>query len=480
MSDITGEMWAILAAWIVLLAAVFRLTIRSAAGSIGLPLAFMFTMTFFYCGGFTYLVPGYSHAREGGSAYLASYGFSEQTVLLGMFATLLGVAGFTIGSWAAGMRQFTARLEAGARLQGAPALAVAPKHRRALMSVLGGFALLSFLLNGVPIALAAFQALTQVGRNAAVVFICLGAALVVHADRGHSYARWVLLAAALPAVYLMLWGFVSYGFITLTIFAGFWLAVLASRRIGALVIGAGSAGIMYLLLSLFVAWMTFRDELRAVLWDERADFAARIGAVLNAFGKTELLSPFNFTSLDVLNTRLNQYVFVGKAIEWHDLFPHLQLYGQSIALSLLAWVPRALWPDKPEMGGNRFVSDHTGMRFSDTATFGAGPVFEFYVNFQYAGVLVGFAVLGLILRSIDIRGSIALREARLLDFARWFTLGIAFIAPLTDFFFIASTAVASWLVISVLRPIIDSLAGRGTPGRVGPVPRGQLVQDRNR
>jgi hypothetical protein len=435
-----------------------RRTVRSRDGTVGLPMSFLFATTFLYCGAFVYAVPGYSHLRADGDLYLQSYQFTEETVFLGALATAIGIAGFAMGCW------FSTTAAPSTRWRSEAPLQISRLYRSKMMWGLGLFALCGFLLNGVPLPIPMLQAVAQVGRNVAVATICLGAALTVLFDRHGRYGPWMAVGCTIPAAYLILWGFTSYGFIILTVYAGFWLAILAPKRLGVWRIGVGAVLITYLLLSLFVAWMSFREELRAVLWSG-AGFNARIGAVLEAFSKTELLRPDNFESLDSINGRLNQYIFVGKAIQLHEQAPGLRMNGETLVLALLAWVPRILWPNKPEMGGSGFVAEHTGLQFAEGATFGSGPVFDFYVNFGYAGVFFGFALLGVILCRLDQSASRALRQGRLLDFVRAFITGLALIAPLTDLFFIVSTASMSWLVMTGARMIFESRAASETPAR---------------
>jgi hypothetical protein len=112
------------------------------------------------------------------------------------------------------------------------------------------------------------------------------------------------------------------------------------------------------------------------------------------------------------------------------------------------------------------------MRFSESATFGAGPVFEFYVKFGYVGVFLGIVVLVLLVRWIDRSASRALRSAQFMDYARWFAVGLAFIAPLTDFFFLINTAVTWWLVMTGLKVLLEQrrggMAPRANLGRLAP------------
>jgi hypothetical protein len=63
-------------------------------------------------------------------------------------------------------------------------------------------------------------------------------------------------------------------------------------------------------------------------------------------------------------------------------------------------------------------------------------------------------VLGYLVRKIDIAASQGLRRGDLFEFVRWLTVGLAFNAPLTDFFFFINTAIISWLVMTALKHVI--------------------------
>ncbi len=43
----------------------------------------------------------------------------------------------------------------------------------------------------------------------------------------------------------------------------------------------------------------------------------------------------------------------------------------------------------------------TGLRFAAGTSVGAGQALEFYVNFGWAGVVIGFVLLGLVLGALD-------------------------------------------------------------------------------
>src|SRR5207249_7323575 len=71
-------------------------------------------------------------------------------------------------------------------------------------------------------------------------------------------------------------------------------------------------------------------------------------------------------------------------------------------LPLWGLIPRAVWPDKPDIGGGRsIVTEFTGFQVAEGTSFGAGQVLEFYVNFGIPGVLICFCGLGYLLMRLD-------------------------------------------------------------------------------
>ena len=149
MSELNIEFLELAVAWVAAVLLLVRMMTRSADGSIGLPYAFLFSMTFLYIGFISYIVPGYTHMRSGGSVYLQSYDFTEQTVLQGMWASLIGVIGYVLGTWllTAGKRRSKARSVP-------PAVAPVSKvSRRKLLWCLGLFGFAGFILTRLQSAL---------------------------------------------------------------------------------------------------------------------------------------------------------------------------------------------------------------------------------------------------------------------------------------------------------------------------------------
>ena len=420
----------------------------------GLPFAFILSTTFLYIGFIAYLNPDYSHLRADGSAYLASYGFSRDTVVLGTFAALLALTLFNVGVL---LSRFGATRP---KLLARPGqLVFEASFRLRLLGGLAFFGTAGFVLARVQIPIPLIDATLQVGRNAAVVVICLGPALILLSEGETAHRRWLLAGLVLPLAYILFFGFVSYAFIAFCCIFGFYIAFLRKKRMKVwqfLVFGLAGT---YALLSAFITWMNFRDTLREMI-ATGSMIEDRVQALWQAVLSIRFLNWSDLQSLDLLMARLNQYIFVGKAVEMHNANPTLRLGGETIWVSALAWIPRFLWPGKPEMNTTQFMRDHTGIEFTDRAAFGNGPVMEFYVNFGWVGIVVGFLILGVLIGRIDRRASISLRSGRLFDFVKWFAVGLAFIAPLTSLFFMVNTAIVTYVILSSIQYVIGPVPVR--------------------
>ena len=77
--------------------------------------------------------------------------------------------------------------------------------------------------------------------------------------------------------------------------------------------------------------------------------------------------------------------------------------------AVIAMVPRLIWPDKPiEAGSGGLVAKFTGMDFANGTSVGVGPVMELYANFGTPAVVIGFILLGIIVKSLDVMAGILL------------------------------------------------------------------------
>nr|WP_306267879.1 hypothetical protein [Pararhizobium sp. IMCC3301] len=429
-------------AWVLLVVRTIRHVHAVGGGSVGLPAAMLMAMSFLYGGSFVYAVPGYTHLRAGGSSYLQGYNFSEWLVMQGTFASLLAILGFAIGCGVLMPRKRRAAMVTGQHQ-------VPPRaYEQKMVILLGSIGLVSFGLHFFQVSFPMSDSLIEAGRNVAVVALCLGAYLAKR--DGRSIIIWVSLAVLVPLYYLLIFGFVSYGFIFSTILAAFWMAQIRQKRVGLgrFRMALLSVGVVYLLLTMFVGWMSFRDEIRLSAWENVGGSVLSI--VQDAILNTELFSPWNFQALDQVNTRLNLPIFIGKMIERHTLHPELQQYGATLIILPLVLLPRFIWSGKPVRGGSDFMEEQTGMMLSDSTTFGTGSVMEFYLNFGYIGVFLGFVVLGWIIRRIDRMAARYLVQGDYFKFARLFLVGIVAIDPLLRPFFIVNGAVFAWIFMTIV------------------------------
>ena len=205
------------------------------------------------------------------------------------------------------------------------------------------------------------------------------------------------LLPLLPLTTLVTGGFLGFGFHWVIAILAFCF-VMARRRLW---IYLASPVAVFLGLSLFVTYMGQREAIRDVVWHEQTGLFGRLEQVSRIITDFELLDLSSDAHLTALDDRLNQNVLVGTAVARHEAGFYDLAYGGTVPL--WGFVPRALWSDKPEMGGGgSLVTEYTGIPFQEGTSVGAGQVLEFYVNFGIPGVLAGFAGMGFLLMRLDL------------------------------------------------------------------------------
>lgn len=218
----------------------------------------------------------------------------------------------------------------------------------------------------------------------------------VRSDR-HSAGMTLAMLPMLPLATVVTGGFIGYGINwAISVISFQWL--ISRRRIW-FYLGAPVACVLGL--SLFVAYMGERALIRDLVWEQKASFSSRFERVGEVFTKLRLIDLSNPTDRYVLEQRLNQNVLVGLGVMRYRRGSVQLAYGST--LKLWAFVPRAIWSDKPAVGGGRsVVTDFTDVKFVEGTSVGAGQVLEFYYNFGLPGLLVGFLALGFTLMRLDI------------------------------------------------------------------------------
>ena len=255
----------------------------------------------------------------------------------------------------------------------------------------------------------------------------------------------LMMLPLLPLSTLVTGGFLGFGTIWLVTVLAF-LFSIARRRIWFIL---GAAPAIYLGLSLFVTYMHERSELRAFIWSDTG-LIARAETAANLITKFTLLDLSKEAHQEALAGRLNQNFLIGLIMQRHEN-GYFELYRGG-TVPLWALVPRAVWPDKPPVGGSgTLAADTSGLHFAAGTSVGIGQVAEFYINFGREGVVLGFFVWGLVLSQFDaiIRQAFARLDAKM--FIAGTLPGLSLVQPLSSLLEILVSFVAALITVRLLR-----------------------------
>jgi hypothetical protein len=271
-------------------------------------------------------------------------------------------------------------------------------------------------------------------------------------------ALWAWLAATmtLPLVTVIGQGFLGYGFAAmLTVFA--FVASFFRPRWKVIVL---AAALGFLGLSVYVNYMRDRREIRAVVWSGAA-VQDRIEQLKTTFATAEWFDPKSVDHLNLIDTRLNQDYLIGAAVDYIGSGFAEHARGATFWDALAAVIPRALWPNKPVVGGSGdLVSIYTGIRFADGTSVGIGQILESFVNFGSTGVATCFLVLGAALTWIDRSAFNRLQQGDANGFLIWYLPGLSLLQVGGSFMEVTSTAAAALIVAMALNRLAQYLPGR--------------------
>jgi hypothetical protein len=227
---------------------------------------------------------------------------------------------------------------------------------------------------------------------------------------------WLIVAFTFPLISVLAQGFLGYGFAALMIVLAFRSSFqgLTVKSI------AFALVIVFLGLSVYTTYMRDRGLIREVVWTggRVSDRARQIQETLSS---AEWFDFKNQQHLERVDTRLNQNFLVGAAVVYmHDrLVPPAN--GETIRDAALSLIPRAIWPDKPVVGGSGdLVTTYTGILFAEGTSVGVGHVLEWYVNFGRLGIIVGFALMGWVLATADRKAAFYLNHRDPHRFLLWY------------------------------------------------------------
>ena len=184
-------------------------------------------------------------------------------------------------------------------------------------------------------------------------------------------------------------------------------------------------------LSVFVNYMIARNEIRQLVWYQQAEIGDKLQRIADVFQNNfEWLDPSNERHREAIDLRLNMNFNVGVAVERLESGQVKYASGATFGDMIMGLIPRALWPDKPAIGGGgTIVHDFTGIDFAEGTSVGAGQVLEFYINFGTLGVIGGFALYGWLLGRMDSWVMECLYQGDQRRFLFWFLISLALLQP---------------------------------------------------
>jgi hypothetical protein len=273
----------------------------------------------------------------------------------------------------------------------------------------------------------------------------------------------------LPLGTLLTGGFLGYGTAWVMSIAAFYF-VISRRRIWFYL---AAPAVVFLGLSLFVTYFQQREEIRDVIWYQDAGISQRLEQITKLVTDFQFMDLSNEDHLFALDGRLNQSYLVGRGVIRHrEGFADLW-YGATVPVWAL--IPRAIWPDKPSVGGSGdLVSQFTGIEFEEGTSVGAGQVLEFYMNFGMAGVLIGFAILGFVLMWLDQQVMRALLTANMHRAVQHALPGLAMLQPLGSLLEVLVAVVAAIIIailLARLKLLVPSFAHSSNAKLTGPPAR---------
>jgi hypothetical protein len=285
-----------------------------------------------------------------------------------------------------------------------------------------------YLITGLKFVPSNFQAVFGVLRDCLTVGLLLS--IWVSLQQGDRKKIWLYSLAflAIPTYYVLVEGFVSFGVQYMLIFYCFLMTRVPLFQSRAKFAGLYFLPIAYCFLSVFCVYMENRSDLRLVLWSD-SDVQERVEAISQV---ASLVRPLNWNDdaqLYLIDYRLNQCIYVGKSIDYLELYSDRFANGDTLLIASLSWVPRFFWEDKPTTGSTKVLSEFTGMRFSESTAMQTGPIFEFYINFGWYGIVIGLFCYGLLIRWVDL---IAAQAIEIGDFQKctvFLLIGLVFAWP---------------------------------------------------
>lgn len=298
-------------------------------------------------------------------------------------------------------------------------------------------------------------AIASTGSTLLAVAVALKAWNARITNRNGQALLWMVSTITFPLITVIAQGFLGYGFaatlIVFSLMASFsrpgWKTVVVTVLLA------------YTGLSIYVTYMRDRGDIRSVVWGG-ATLEDRFDQLSTTISTTEWFDLTNQAHLDRIQGRLDQDFLVGAAAAYLEDGNVPFAYGSTIVAAAVAVVPRALWPDKPVVGGSGdIVTTYTGIKFAEGTSVGVGHVLELYINFGTAGVIGGFLIIGLLVTYIDRTSALYLNDGNAERFLLWYLPGLSLLQIGGAMSEVVATAGASLVLVLIVNRIAAHLGG---------------------
>jgi len=397
--------------WWLFLFAVLSVVQWRSKRAFGLPLAYALALSLIHpIGSLPYALDFYTPRSQ----ILLDSGNSVITTYTGLYVAVIGFAAFVVGVVFRPIFFPPRDLPAPKRLH--PNISTKLPHTLLVMSIVF-FTVISPIIRRIP----SVGQLSLSGTMLSVIAIVL---LAQQASvKGDFRRMWFWLASTLmfPLVTIVFMGFASYGGLAA---ASVW--AMSYRFIKPRILTVlGLMTMLYSGMTFYTNYMRERTDIRDQVWGG-SSFQGRLDSMMSMVDHFEFLSFHSQFQMEAIDGRLNQNELVGKAVRFLQLGRVDFAEGGTLYIAAIAWIPRIIWPSKPNIGGSGgLVSRFTGQKFAEGTSVGVGQVLEFYVNWGLTSVIIGFLLYGCLIQYLDQRAGEGLLSGDLWMSVKWALPGLS-------------------------------------------------------
>jgi hypothetical protein len=422
---------------------------------VGCQLSFLASLWIVYLfGPLVYLIPGYC-------------GVFPELMVPGCLVCLYCLAGFAAGSF------LLPKLISVRPLKDTGPFPKVPSGLRTGLLVLG---ILFFVLSRVGAGFAGVQAIITGGQQLMVVAFVLNIWEAARKKDNKKVVLWLAASFLFPFETIVNSGFLGVGMELLAPVIIFATTCIGTKR-NYFRLALVSGVVLYLGMSFFVTYAHLRGEIRATVWGGDR-FSNRVDEFARIFTNFEFFSIKNPAHLDPISGRMNQAWLVGAGVTYMENTQEWAR-GETLKYAALGFVPRVLWKNKPQQGGNELVNRYTGFSFSEGTSVPLGQVLELYVNGGPWLVFLGFLIIGGMFAYLDVTGSNALKTGAFNTFIYCFVIGQAFHRVGGEFLPVTTNCAVGVFLVYALQQVMRMRAKRigKITGRRIPRPAGAGYQN---